>query len=77
MEAEELTWPLRRLGADLDDLASAGNGPGSYDVRGNVWHLGCCNPENKWSDQGWIIFGAIFGWTNNATGMANASFSEA
>ncbi|KAJ3486461.1 hypothetical protein NLI96_g4227 [Meripilus lineatus] len=54
------------LGADLDDALGAGDGPGSYDVRGNVWHLNCCNPENK-SGNGWTIFGALFGWSNNAT----------
>ena len=38
-------------------------------MRGNVWHLDCCNPENTSgnSDEGWLIFGAIFGWTNSAT----------
>ncbi|KDN49818.1 hypothetical protein RSAG8_01883, partial [Rhizoctonia solani AG-8 WAC10335] len=25
------------------DVAEAGNGPGSYDVVGNIWHLNCCN----------------------------------
>ncbi|KAI9458911.1 iron permease FTR1 [Lactarius psammicola] len=53
------------LGADADD--AAGDGPGSFDVRGNVWHLDCCNPNNKLDDKGWLIFGAIFGWTNSAT----------
>ncbi|CAL1708875.1 unnamed protein product [Somion occarium] len=55
------------LGADVDDAGAAGDGPGSYDVRGNVWHLNCCNPESKFDGQGWTIFNAIFGWTNNAT----------
>jgi len=55
------------LGADVDDEGAAGDGPGSYDVRGNVWHLDCCNPENNSNGQGWSIFNAIFGWTNNAT----------
>ncbi|KAH7105423.1 iron permease FTR1 [Auriculariales sp. MPI-PUGE-AT-0066] len=55
------------LGGSIDDLQNAGDGPGSYDVRGNVWHLNCCNPEYKWSTSGWNIFGALFGWTNNAT----------
>jgi len=54
-----------RLGADADD--AGGNGPGSYDVRGNVWHLGCCNPENRTENQGWMIFAAIFGWSNTGT----------
>jgi len=53
------------LGAEVDD--SGGDGPGTYDVRGNVWHLDCCNPENNSNGQGWSIFNAIFGWTNNAT----------
>jgi len=55
----------KMLGADADD--ASGNGPGSYDVRGNVWHLECCNPENKLDSQGWMIFSAIFGWSNNGT----------
>ncbi|KAG1900308.1 iron permease FTR1 [Suillus fuscotomentosus] len=50
------------LGQDVDD--SGGNGPGSYDVRGNVWHLDCCNPE---SDMSWGIFNAVLGWENTAT----------
>ncbi|KAH9055655.1 iron permease FTR1 [Lactarius vividus] len=53
------------LGVDVDD--ASGDGPGSFDVRGNVWHLDCCNPDNKLDDKGWLIFGAIFGWTNSAT----------
>ena len=55
------------MGADVDDAGAAGDGPGSYDVRGNVWHLNCCNPENNFDNDGWTIFGAIFGWTNSAT----------
>ncbi|KAI0371323.1 Ftr1 protein [Pilatotrama ljubarskyi] len=53
------------LGADVDD--AGGDGPGSFDVRGNVWHLDCCNPENNLDSDGWSIFSAIFGWTNSAT----------
>ncbi|KAJ7138426.1 iron permease FTR1 [Mycena crocata] len=53
------------LGADVDD--AGGDGPGSFRVQGNVWHLNCCNPENKVDGQGWGIFAAIFGWTNSAT----------
>src|SRR5882757_9789925 len=56
--------PPDSLGADIDD--AGGDGPGSFDVRGNVWHLDCCNPQNR-EDRGWSIFGAIFGWTNSAT----------
>lgn len=56
----------KMLGADVDD--AGGNGPGSFDVKGNVWHLECCNPDTKvGANQGWTIFGAIFGWTNTAT----------
>ncbi|KAF5349294.1 hypothetical protein D9756_009367 [Leucocoprinus leucothites] len=52
------------LGADGDD--AGGTGPGSYDVRGNVWHLDCCTSSST-SDQGWSIFSAIFGWSNNGS----------
>ena len=55
------------VGSNIDD--TAGDGPGTYQVQGNVWHLDCCNPENKLDGQGWSIFNAIFGWTNNATCM--------
>ncbi|KAF8067722.1 iron permease FTR1 [Lyophyllum atratum] len=55
----------RLLGADVDD--AGGTGPGSYRVQGSVWHLDCCSPENKFDNEGWTIFNAIFGWTNNAT----------
>ena len=54
------------LGADVDD--TGGDGPGSYDVRGNVWHLDCCNPENNNDGPGWGVFGSVLGWSNNATG---------
>jgi len=53
------------LGKQVDD--SGGDGPGSFDVRGSVWHLDCCNPNNNIDGQGWMIFGSIFGWTNSAT----------
>lgn len=56
------------LGAEVDD--AGGDGPGSYRVQGNVWHLNCCNPENKLDGQGWTIFNAIFGWTNSATSQS-------
>jgi high-affinity iron transporter len=58
---------LYSLGGDVDDAGAAGDGPGSYDVRGNVWHLDCCNPDNNFDSNGWQIFNALFGWTNNAT----------
>ncbi|KAJ7608121.1 iron permease FTR1 [Mycena polygramma] len=43
------------LGGDVDD--SGGDGPGSFRVS---------NSDNL-DGQGWIIFNAIFGWTNSAT----------
>jgi hypothetical protein len=49
------------------DTDRNGDGPGSFDVRGNVWHLNCCNPENRIDGNGWLIFGALTGWTNSAT----------
>jgi len=51
----------RILGASTDD--TGGTGPGSYRVQGNVWHLDCCSPG---TGQGWSIFTAIFGWSNDA-----------
>jgi len=53
------------VGSNIDD--TGGDGAGTYPVKGNVWHLDCCNPENHLDGQGWSIFNAIFGWTNNAT----------
>lgn len=49
------------VGASIDD--TGGTGPGSYDVRGNVWHLNCCST----STGGWQIFNGILGWQNSAT----------
>lgn len=54
------------LGGDVDD--AGGTGPGSYRVQGNVWHLDCCASESRTSsNQGWSIFAAIFGWSNNGS----------
>ncbi|KZP14643.1 Ftr1 protein [Athelia psychrophila] len=53
------------LGQDVDDKGAYG--PGAYDVRGNVWYLPFGNPEAQFVGQGWTIFNAIFGWTNDAT----------
>ena len=61
------------VGSNVDD--TNGDGPGTYPVKGNVWHLDCCNPDNIFDGQGWSIFNAILGWTNNATGMYAFSFS--
>ncbi|KAJ9114381.1 hypothetical protein QFC20_001524 [Naganishia adeliensis] len=51
------------------DVAETGNGPGSYQVAGNVWHLTYGNPETGavGTNGGWQIFNAIFGWNNNAS----------
>jgi len=49
------------------DTDNNGDGPGTFDVRGNVWHLNCCNPQNTLDGNGWLIFGALTGWTNSAT----------
>ncbi|KAI1626294.1 high-affinity iron transporter [Exophiala viscosa] len=46
------------------DVAEAGDGPGSYDIKTTVWHVNCCNPE---TDNGWDVFNAILGWQNTAT----------
>ena len=61
-DADHHGMPFHRLGADVDD--AGGTGPGSYDVRGNVWHLDCCSPEDG---RGWMVFAAIFGWSNNGS----------
>ncbi|KDQ56975.1 hypothetical protein JAAARDRAFT_131311 [Jaapia argillacea MUCL 33604] len=53
------------IGADSGD--SPADGPGSFNVVGNAWHLDCCNPNSKTDGQGWMIFNAILGWTNSAT----------
>ncbi|KAF9226368.1 Ftr1 protein [Gyrodon lividus] len=57
---QENVW-VQLLGVDVDD--SGGTGPGSYDVRGNVWHLDCCSS----STGSWSLFNAILGWENSAT----------
>ncbi|GAA5945372.1 uncharacterized protein JCM15063_002325 [Sporobolomyces koalae] len=49
------------------DVGETGSGPGSFDVDNSVWHLPYGNPENNTSTDGWSIFNAILGWTNNAT----------
>ncbi|GAA6062655.1 hypothetical protein JCM10212_003467 [Sporobolomyces blumeae] len=50
------------------DVGETGSGPGSFDpTDGLVWHLPYGSPENNLSTDGWSIFNAILGWTNNAT----------
>jgi hypothetical protein len=62
-----VAWQLTHhsLGADADSLK--GDGPGTFDVRGNIWHLDCCNANNYRDGKGWLLFGALLGWTNTAT----------
>ncbi|KAL1413070.1 high-affinity iron permease [Vanrija albida] len=51
------------------DVAETGDGPGSYQVAGNVFHLTYGNPESgsPTTNGGWQIFNALFGWNNTAT----------
>ncbi|ORY28144.1 iron permease FTR1/Fip1/EfeU [Naematelia encephala] len=51
------------------DVAEVGDGPGSFMVKGNVWHLTYGNPEtgSPTTNGGWQIFNAILGWNNTAT----------
>jgi len=63
--AFELNAFQKIVGASLDD--TGGTGPGSYDVRGNVWHLDCCSPATG----GWQIFNGVLGWQNSATCKLN------
>lgn len=50
------------------DVSETGNGPGSFQVKGNVWHLPYGNPEvgAVGTNGGWQIFNAILGWNNEA-----------
>ncbi|KAG8216480.1 iron permease FTR1 [Butyriboletus roseoflavus] len=52
---------LQLIGAATDD--AGGTGPGSYDVRNNVWHLDCCSSASG----SWSLFNAVLGWQNSAT----------
>lgn len=51
------------------DVAETGDGPGSFDVRGNVWHLTYGNPEvgSPSTNGGWQIFNSILGYNNTAS----------
>lgn len=49
------------------DVSETGHGPGSYDISKSVWHVNCCNGEMAEDGVGWMLFTAIFGWTNSAT----------
>ncbi|KAI8618006.1 iron permease FTR1 family-domain-containing protein [Chytriomyces sp. MP71] len=56
----ELNNWTHALGAtDPDEL-------GNYNVKTNVWHLSCCDPNNR-SAGGWQLLNAVFGWTNSPT----------
>lgn len=51
------------------DVAETGDGPGSFRVQGNVWHLTYGNPEvgSPTTNGGWQIFNSILGWNNTAS----------
>lgn len=49
------------------DVSETGHGPGSYDINKSVWHVNCCNGEMQEDGVWWMLFTAIFGWTNSAT----------
>lgn len=49
------------------DVSETGHGPGSYDIKTSVWHVNCCNGELQNDGVFWMIFTAVFGWTNSAT----------
>ncbi|QEL60055.1 hypothetical protein CJJ09_002145 [Candidozyma auris] len=49
------------------DVSETGHGPGSYDIANSVWHVNCCNGEMPEDGVQWMLFTAIFGWTNSAT----------
>ncbi|WFD21124.1 hypothetical protein MCAP1_003381 [Malassezia caprae] len=52
-----------------DAAAESGSGAGSYDARNYIWHLDCCNPEDKTNNggSGWAILNSLVGWNNTAT----------
>ncbi|WFC97012.1 hypothetical protein MBRA1_003679 [Malassezia brasiliensis] len=52
-----------------DAATEGGNSYGTYDARNYVWHLDCCNPEDKTDNggSGWSIFNTLVGWNNTAT----------
>ena len=52
----------RLIGGNAEDAQ------GLYNVRGNVWHLECCDPSSHDASQGgWVVFKGIFGWNNTAS----------
>lgn len=63
----KVVWDLQYYRFQLavgSDVAEAGSGPGSYNIRETVWHVNCCNAE---TDNGWDVFNAILGWENTGT----------
>lgn len=50
-----------------DSAAESGNGPGSYNSQGYIWHFNCCNPEANKGGTGWGILNSLVGWNNTAT----------
>jgi len=50
-----------------DAAAESGDGPGSYNSQGYIWHFNCCNPEANKGGTGWGILNSLFGWNNTAT----------
>ncbi|WVQ78001.1 hypothetical protein IAT38_000082 [Cryptococcus sp. DSM 104549] len=47
--------------------AESGNGPGSYRVQGNIWHLTWWDPEPGSGDNMAQLAQAVFGWNNTGT----------
>ncbi|KAJ3026890.1 UNVERIFIED_CONTAM: high-affinity iron permease [Siphonaria sp. JEL0065] len=56
---EQNTWNIN-LGVMDSDMLDY------YNVQQNVWHVSCCNPEDK-TQGGWQLLNAILGWNNTAT----------
>ncbi|AAW41815.1 hypothetical protein CNBB3800 [Cryptococcus deneoformans B-3501A] len=47
--------------------AESGNGPGSYRVKGNIWHLTWWDPEPGSGDNWAQVAQAVLGWNNTGT----------
>jgi len=57
------------------DVSETGHGPGSYAISTSVWHVNCCNGELQDDGAFWMMFTAIFGWTNSATYLSVLSYN--
>ncbi|UZJ55061.1 hypothetical protein CBS101457_004381 [Exobasidium rhododendri] len=56
---------VRQVG---DAAAESGSGPGSYNALNYIWHINCCNPEDKTNGgSGYAILNSLVGWNNTAT----------